>query len=38
LVAVDIEIGSTDGRLTEIASGELKAGDQIIIGQQTAGS
>jgi HlyD family secretion protein len=31
-VAVTVGLGITDGRNTEIVSGELKAGDQIIVG------
>lgn len=37
LVPVDVKLGITDNRNTEIISGELNAGDQIIIGDtQTA--
>ena len=34
-VARDIRIGRTDGRVTEVISGELKAGDRVITDTQT---
>jgi HlyD family secretion protein len=33
---VAIEIGITDNRMTEVVGGELKPGDQVIIGENTA--
>lgn len=35
-VPVSIELGITDNRNTEVTGGELKAGDQVIIGENTA--
>lgn len=37
-VAISVSLGITDGRNTEIVGGELKAGDQIIIGDTLAGN
>jgi HlyD family secretion protein len=34
LRAVPVRLGITDGRVTEIASGDLKAGDLVIVGAQ----
>jgi hypothetical protein len=33
-VAVSVTLGSTDGERTEIVSGDLKAGDALIVGQR----
>ncbi len=33
---VAIEIGITDNRMTEVVGGELKPGDQVIVGENTA--
>ena len=33
-----IELGITDNRTTEVVAGELKAGDQVIVGENTASS
>ena len=33
-----IELGITDNRMTEVVSGELKAGDRVIVGEVGAGS
>ncbi|HEY8594510.1 MAG TPA: efflux RND transporter periplasmic adaptor subunit [Devosiaceae bacterium] len=35
-VAVSVETGATDGKQTVIAAGDLKAGDQVITGTETA--
>lgn len=35
-VAISVGLGITDGRNTEIVSGELKAGDQVIVGDTLA--
>ncbi len=37
LVPVSVSLGITDNRNTEIVSGELKAGDQLVIGEAQAG-
>jgi HlyD family secretion protein len=34
LRAVSVRVGITDGRVTEIAAGELKAGDLVVVGAQ----
>ncbi len=34
--AVDVRLGLTDGSMTEIVSGEIREGQEIIVGQQTA--
>jgi HlyD family secretion protein len=36
LKAVQVGIGITDNRITEITSGELKAGDRVIVGENIA--
>jgi len=33
---IEVELGITDNRSTEIIGGELKAGDQIIVGDTQA--
>jgi HlyD family secretion protein len=37
LVEVPVELGLNDGSFTEIKAGELKAGDRVVIEQQTRG-
>jgi HlyD family secretion protein len=37
LVRRTVETGMTDGRVTEIVSGDLKEGDIVVVGQTTAG-
>ena len=37
LRAVPVRLGITDGRVTEIVSGELKAGESVVVGAQEAG-
>ena len=34
--AVDVRLGLTDGSMTEIVSGDIGEGQEIIAGQQTA--
>jgi HlyD family secretion protein len=34
---VEVTLGLTDGRFTELVKGDLKAGDALVIGQPTAG-
>jgi HlyD family secretion protein len=34
--AVDVRLGLTDGSMTEIVSGDIKEGSEVIVGQQTA--
>ncbi len=34
--AVEVRLGLTDGSMTEIVSGDLKEGQEVIVGQQTA--
>ena len=34
--AVDVRLGLTDGSMTEIVSGDIKDGQEVIAGQQTA--
>ncbi len=36
--AVTLQLGLSDGSMTEVVTGEIKEGDQIIIGTQTAGT
>jgi HlyD family secretion protein len=36
LKPVAIQLGITDNRMTEVVGGELKAGDQVIVGENTA--
>jgi HlyD family secretion protein len=36
LRAVPVRVGITDGRVTEIASGDLKPGDLVIVGAQVS--
>ena len=36
--SVSVQLGITDNRNTEIISGELQAGDRVVIGENTAGS
>ena len=38
LKPVSVSLGITDNRNTEIAGGELKAGDQVVIGEAQTGS
>jgi HlyD family secretion protein len=38
LKPLHIQLGITDNRVTEVVGGELKAGDQVIVGENTAGS
>ena len=35
---VSVQIGITDNRNTELVSGELKEGDRLITGENTAGN
>lgn len=34
--AIDVRLGLTDGSMTEIVSGDIKAGSEVIVGQQSA--
>jgi HlyD family secretion protein len=36
--AVNVQLGITDNRNTEIVGGDLKAGDRVVIGENTAGN
>jgi HlyD family secretion protein len=36
--SVSVRLGLTDGSMTEIVSGEIKEGSEVIVGQQTAAS
>lgn len=38
VMQVSIDLGITDNRNTEVTGGELKAGDQVIIGENAAGA
>lgn len=33
--AVDVEVGISNGRLTEVSSSELKVGDRVLVGQES---
>ncbi|NJD35800.1 MAG: efflux RND transporter periplasmic adaptor subunit, partial [Betaproteobacteria bacterium] len=35
---VDVRLGLTDGSMTEVVSGDIKEGSEVIVGQQTANS
>ena len=34
--SIDVRLGLTDGSMTEIVSGDIKEGNEVIVGQQTA--
>ncbi|MDP2133149.1 MAG: hypothetical protein Q8J99_06025, partial [Sulfuritalea sp.] len=34
--AIEVRLGLTDGSMTEIVSGDLREGQDVIVGQQTA--
>jgi HlyD family secretion protein len=34
--AVDVRLGLTDGSMTELISGDIKDGQEVIVGQQAA--
>ena len=36
LSPIDVTLGITDSRNTEIVAGELKAGDQVVVGEAPA--
>ena len=36
--SIDVRLGLTDGSMTEIISGDIKEGGEVIVGQQTANS
>ena len=34
--AISVRLGLTDGSMTELVSGDIKEGTEVIVGQQTA--
>ena len=36
--SIDVRLGLTDGSMTEIVSGDVKEGSEVIVGQQTVNS